>query len=68
MEMQAPNVSISSMAMLVELRISTWTARKRDDATTDEVNKAKNATDGASNVYKYLMARSEEHTSELQSH
>ena len=59
MEMQAPNVSIASMAMLVELRISTWTARKRDDATTDEVNKAKNATDGASNVYKYLMAGSD---------
>jgi len=59
MEMQSPNVSIASMAMLVELRISTWTARKRDDATTDEVNKAKNATDGASNVYKYLMAGSD---------
>ena len=33
--MQAPNVSIASMAMLVELRISTWTARKRDDDTTE---------------------------------
>ena len=52
--MQAPNVSIASMAMLVELRISTWTARKRDDDTTAETNKAKNAIDGASNVYKYL--------------
>ena len=59
MEMTAPNVSIASMAMLVELRISTWTARKRDNATTDDLNKAKNATDGASNVYKYLMAGSD---------
>lgn len=57
--MQAPNVSIASMAMLVELRISTWTARKRDDDTTAETNKAKNATAGASNVYKYLMAGSD---------
>jgi len=59
MEMKAPNVSIASMAMLVELRISTCTARKRDDNTTEEVNKAKNATQGASNVYKYLMAGSD---------
>ena len=59
MEMTAPNVSIASMAMLVELRISTWTARKRDNATTDDLNKAKNATEGASNVYKYLMAGSD---------
>lgn len=59
MDMKSPNVSIASMAMLVELRISTWTARKRDTATTDDLNKAKNATDGASNVYKYLMAGSD---------
>lgn len=59
MEMKAPNVSIASMAMLVELRISTWTARKRDVSTTEDLNKAKNATDGASNVYKYLMAGSD---------
>ena len=59
MEMKSPNVSIASMAMLVELRISTWTARKRDTATTDDLNRAKNATDGASNVYKYLMAGSD---------
>ena len=59
MEMKAPNISIASMAMLVELRISTWTARKRDVTTTDDLNRAKNATDGASNVYKYLMAGSD---------
>lgn len=55
----APPVSLSSMAMLVELRISTWTARKRDNETTDEVNKSKNATSEAGSVYKYLMAGSD---------
>ena len=56
---EAPNVSLSSMAMLVELRISTWTARKRDNDTTDEVNKAKKADSDAGSVYKYLMAGSD---------
>lgn len=56
---EAPNVSLSSMAMLVELRISTWTARKRDNDTTEEVNKAKKADSDAGSVYKYLMAGSD---------
>jgi hypothetical protein len=47
------------MAMLVELRISTWTARKRDNDTTEEVNKAKKADSDAGSVYKYLMAGSD---------
>lgn len=55
---ETPTLSLSSMAMLVELRISTWTARKRDNDTTDEVNKSKNADDDAGAVYKYLMAGS----------
>jgi len=55
----APPVSLSSMAMLVELRISTWTARKRDNSTTEEVNRSKNADSDAGSVYKYLMAGSE---------
>jgi hypothetical protein len=45
--------------MLVELRISTWTARKRDNSTTEEVNRSKNADSDAGSVYKYLMAGSE---------
>jgi len=56
---EAPSVSLSSMAMLVELRISTWTARKRDNDTTEEVNKAKKADSDAGSVYKYLMAGSD---------
>jgi len=57
--MIAPPVSLSSMAMLVELRISTWTARKRDKETTADLNTAKEASQDASSVYKYLMAGSD---------
>lgn len=56
---ETPSLSLASMAMLVELRISIWTARKRDNATTEEVNRSKNATDEAGSVYKYLMAGSD---------
>lgn len=52
------SVSLSSMAMLVELRISTWTARKRDNESTMEVNNEKGADQDAGSVYKYLMAGS----------
>ena len=52
-------ISLSSMAMLVELRISTWTARKRDNETTMDVNTEKNADQDAGSVYKYLMAGSD---------
>jgi hypothetical protein len=34
------------MAMLVELRISTWTARKRDNETTMDVNTSKEVEGG----------------------
>ena len=54
-----PVLSLSSMAMLVELRISTWTARKRDNETTMDVNNEKNADQDAGSVYKYLMAGSD---------
>jgi hypothetical protein len=54
----APILSLSSMAMLVELRISTWTARKRDEESTTEVNNDKGASHDAGAVYKYLMAGS----------
>lgn len=57
--MIAPPISLSSMAMLVELRISTWTARKRDKETTADLNTAKEASQDASSVYKYLMAGSD---------
>lgn len=52
-------MSLSSMAMLVELRISTWTARKRDNETTMEINTSKEADQDSGSVYKYLMAGSD---------
>jgi hypothetical protein len=56
---ETPSISLASMAMLVELRISTWTARKRDKETTADLNTAKEADQDASSVYKYLMAGSD---------
>jgi hypothetical protein len=58
LENTTPIMSLSSMAMLVELRISTWTARKRDKETTSDLKRSKNADHDASSVYKNLMAGS----------
>jgi len=48
-------VSISSSAMLVDLSISTWTARKLDKNVTNEVNTSKHASQQASRVNKNLL-------------
>jgi len=48
-------VSISSSAMLVDLNINTWTARKLDRTVTDEVNHAKRANHKAARVNKHLL-------------
>jgi hypothetical protein len=49
------SISIASSAMLVELSISTWTARKLDKSVTDEVNVSKKASSQASRVNKHLL-------------
>jgi len=49
------NTSIASSAMLVDLSISTWTARKLDRGVTDEVNLSKKASQQASRVNKNLL-------------
>ena len=49
-------ISIATSAMMVELNISCWTARKLDKNVSKDIDAAKNTK------------RSEEHTSELQSH
>jgi hypothetical protein len=57
--MDTPTVSaptISSSAMLVELSISTWTARKRDRTTTTDVLSASGASKTAGAFNKNLMA------------
>jgi hypothetical protein len=49
--------NIDTCAMLVELSISQWTARKLDKSTTDEVIANKQAGDkGAARVNKHLLA------------
>jgi len=50
------SMSIASSAMLVELSISTWTARKLDKKVSSEVDVAKGAKTSAVNVNKNLLA------------
>jgi hypothetical protein len=57
-EVHAP--SISSSAMLVELGISTWTAKKKDKGATAELLTQKNAARSAGNFNKNLLADCEE--------
>jgi len=47
--------SISSAAVLVDLSIGTWEARKLDKAVTEEVNTAKHASHKAARVNKSLF-------------
>jgi len=54
------SISIASSAMLVELNISTWTARKLDKSVTEEVNTTKHASKQAARVNKNLLAGSSE--------
>jgi hypothetical protein len=55
--MQMSNeISIGSSAMLVELSISSWTARKLDKKVSAKVDVAKNTKVSAVNVNKNLMA------------
>lgn len=48
--------TVSSSAMLVELSISVWTARKKDKAVTTEVLTSKHAIQTAGNFNKNLLA------------
>jgi hypothetical protein len=49
-------ISIASSAMLVELNISTWTARKLDKKVSAEVDSAKGTKTNAGNYNKNLLA------------
>jgi hypothetical protein len=53
-------MSISSSALLVELNISTWTARKLDRKTSAEVDTAKSTKVKAGNYHKKLLAGTKE--------
>jgi len=48
--------SIASSAMLVEMNISLWTARKLDKKVSEEVNTSKSASKTAARVNKNLLA------------
>ena len=48
-------ISIASSAMLVDVSISTWTARKLDRSVTNELNHDKGASASASRVNKHLL-------------
>lgn len=50
------DISIASSAMLIELSIRSWTARKLDKKVSTEVDMAKNTKVSAVNVNKNLMA------------
>jgi len=47
--------SVSSAAMLVDLSISVWTARKRDKAASAEVTRSSGAARGVASVNKNLL-------------
>ena len=56
-EIKMARYSIDTCALLVELSVSQWTARKLDKSTTEELVKGKNAGDkGAARVNKHLFA------------
>ena len=57
------SISIASSAVLIDLNISVWTARKLDKNVSKEIDINKQTTIKAGNYN-----RSEEHTAELQSH
>lgn len=58
--MNANNITISSSAVLVNLSISCWTARKMDKKTSAEIDNEKNTTVRAGNYHKSLLAGSAE--------
>ena len=48
--------SIASSAVLVDLNISVWTARKLDKTVSKEIDIDKNTTTKAGNYNKHLLA------------
>lgn len=48
-------ISIASSAVLVDLNISVWTARKMDKRVSREINISKQATESAGNYSKHIL-------------
>lgn len=55
------SISIATSAMMVELNISCWTARKLDKRVSEEVDSAKNTKVKAGNYHKHLLAGNPHH-------
>lgn len=53
--------TVSARAMLVQLHVSTWAARKFDKGATSQVNKQNAASDKAGRYNKHLLAGAKEH-------
>jgi hypothetical protein len=51
----APEINLSTSALLADLSISVWSARKKDKEASEEVVRDKNAARGAANVNKALL-------------
>ena len=54
-------ISIATSAMMVELNISCWTARKLDKNVSKEIDTAKNTKVKAGNYHKHLLAGNPHH-------
>ena len=54
--MNAVHVGIETSAMLIELNISTWTARKLDKKVSQEVDQQNDTKINAGNYHKHLLA------------
>ena len=59
--MTTESISIATSAMMVELNISCWTARKLDKRVSEEVDSAKNTKVKAGNYHKHLLAGNPHH-------
>ena len=56
----APAPSISSAAMIVDFNASVWTARKKDNKASEDVNNMNAADKGVANVTKNLLGECDE--------
>ena len=54
-------ISIATSAMMVELNISCWTARKLDKNVSKDIDAAKNTKVRAGNYHKHLLAGNPHH-------
>ena len=54
------SISIASSAVLIDLNLSVWTARKLDRNVSKEIDARKQATTRAGNYNKHILAGSDQ--------